>query len=102
MAIIVNGRPYELLTVVCKQLGVSRIVLYRATRLGRLPYIAVAGRRFVDLEAAQQYVATKYRRKTAEAIKRAWARRKRLQAKAEEKSEVNEESGGNNAATVAQ
>jgi hypothetical protein len=43
----------------------------------------------VDLEAAQQYVATKYRRKTGEAIKRAWARRKRLQAKAEEKSGVN-------------
>ena len=88
MAIIVNGRPYELLTVVCKQLGVSRIVLYRATRLGRIPYIAIAGRRFVDLEAAQQYVATKYRRKTGEAIKRAWARRKRLQAKTEKKSEV--------------
>jgi len=45
----------------------------------------------VDLEAAQQYVATKYRRKTGEAIKRAWARRKRLQAKTEKKSEVNED-----------
>jgi len=77
MAIIVNGRPYELVTTVAKQLGISRLVLYRATQSGKIPYIRIAGRRLVDLEAAQLFVATQYRRKTAEAMKRVWAKRKR-------------------------
>jgi hypothetical protein len=35
----------------------------------------------VDLEAAQRFVATQYRRKTAEAMKRVWAQRKQKQRK---------------------
>jgi len=77
MAIVVNGRSYELVTVVAKQLGISRLVLYRATQAGKIPFIRIGGRRLVDLEAAQHFVATQYRRKTAEAMKRIWAKRKR-------------------------
>jgi len=77
MAVVINGRAYELATVVAKQLGVSRLVIYRATQAGKIPFIRLAGRRLVDLEAAQHFVATQYRRKTAEAMKRVWAKRKR-------------------------
>jgi len=77
MAVIINGRPYELVTVVAKQLGVSRLVLYRTSKAGKIPYIRIGGRRLVDLEAAQHFVATQYRRKTAEAMRRIWAKRKR-------------------------
>jgi len=77
MAVVINGRAYELATVVAKQLGVSRLVIYRATQSGKIPYIRIGGRRLVDLEAAQHFVATQYRRKTAEAMKRIWAKRKR-------------------------
>jgi excisionase family DNA binding protein len=87
MAIVINGRPYELVTIVAKQLGVSRLVLYRASKAGKIPYIRLGGRRLVDLEAAQHFVATQYRRKTAEAMRRAWARRKRRQAQATQKRE---------------
>ena len=77
MAVIIDGRAYELATVVTKQLGISRLVLYRATQSGKIPFIRIGGRRLVDLEAAQHFVATQYRRKTAEAMRRIWAKRKR-------------------------
>jgi len=88
MAVVINGRTYELVTVVAKQLGVSWVTLYRASQAGKIPYIRLGGRRLVDLEAAQRFVATQYRRKTAEAMKRVWARRKRRQAQAAQKAEV--------------
>ena len=81
MAVVINGRTYELVTVVAKQLGVSRLVLYRASKAGKIPYIRIGGRRLVDLEEAQRFVATQYRRKTAEAMKRVWAKRKRKEKK---------------------
>ena len=81
MAVVINGRTYELVTVVAKQLGVSWLVLYRASKAGKIPYIRIGGRRLVDLEAAQHFVATQYRRKTAEAMKRVWAKRKRKAVK---------------------
>jgi len=81
MAVVINGRTYELVTVVAKQLGVSRLVLYRASKAGKIPYIRIGGRRLVDLAAAQHFVATQYRRKTAEAMKRVWAKRKRKKKK---------------------
>ncbi len=87
MAVVINGRTYELVTVVAKQLGVSWVTLYRASQAGKIPYIRLGGRRLVDLEAAQHFVATQYRRKTAEAMRRAWARRKRRQAQATQKRE---------------
>ena len=76
MAVVIIGRTYELVTVVAKQLGVSRLVLYRASKAGKIPYIRIGGRRLVDLEAAQHFVATQYRRKTAEAMRKVWAKRK--------------------------
>ncbi len=78
MAVVINGRTYELVTIVAKQLGVSWVTLYRASQAGK---IRLGGRRLVDLEAAQRFVATQYRRKTAEAMKRVWAQRKRKQLK---------------------
>jgi excisionase family DNA binding protein len=81
MAVVINGRTYELVTIVAKQLGVSWVTLYRASKAGKIPYIRLGGRRLVDLEAAQRFVATQYRRKTAEAMKRVWAQRKQKQRK---------------------
>jgi hypothetical protein len=49
--------------------------------------VRIGRQRLIDWEAAQHFVATQYRRKTAEAMKRAWARRKRRQAQATQKRE---------------
>jgi excisionase family DNA binding protein len=87
MAVMINGRPYELISVVAKQYGIGRFTLYRATQTGKIPYVRIGRQRLIDLEAFEQFFTNQYRRKTGEAIKRAWARRKRLQAKAEGKVE---------------
>jgi excisionase family DNA binding protein len=80
MAVVINGRPYELITVVARQLGIGRFTLYRASKAGKIPFVRIGRQRLIDWQAAQHFVATQYRRKTAEAMKRSWARRKRKRA----------------------
>jgi len=87
MAIIVGGKTYELISKVAQQLGTTIPVLRRASERGLIPFIRIGRHRLIDLEAAQHFVATQYRRKTAEAMRRAWARRKRRQAQATQKRE---------------
>jgi excisionase family DNA binding protein len=79
MAVMINGRPYELISVVAKQYGIGRFTLYRATQTGKIPYVRIGRQRLIDLEAFEKFFANQYRRKTGEALKRAWERRKRKQ-----------------------
>jgi excisionase family DNA binding protein len=79
MAVMINGRPYELISVVAKQYGIGRFTLYRATKTGKIPYVRIGRQRLIDLEAFEKFLANQYRRKTGEALKRAWERRKRKQ-----------------------
>jgi excisionase family DNA binding protein len=77
MAIIIDGKPYELISKVAQQLGVTRVTLYRASKLGLIPFVRVGRNRLIDLEAAQRFVREIYRRDLAEAMKRTWRKRKR-------------------------
>jgi excisionase family DNA binding protein len=81
MAIIIDGKSYELISKVAQQLGVTRVTLYRASKLGLIPFVRVGRNRLIDLEAAQRFVREIYRRDLAEAMKRVWAQRKRKQRK---------------------
>jgi len=77
MAIIIDGKPYELISKVAQQLGVTRVTLYRASKLGLIPFVRVGRNRLIDIEAAQRFVREIYRRDLAEAMKRTWRKRKR-------------------------
>jgi excisionase family DNA binding protein len=77
MAIIIDGKPFELISKVAQQLGVTRVTLYRASKLGLIPFVRVGRNRLIDLEAAQRFVREIYRRDLAEAMKRTWRKRKR-------------------------
>jgi excisionase family DNA binding protein len=77
MAIIIDGKPYELISKVAQQLGVTRVTLYRASKLGLIPFVRVGRNRLIDLEAAQRFVREHYRRDLAKAMKRTWHKRKR-------------------------
>jgi excisionase family DNA binding protein len=77
MAIIIDGKSYELISKVAQQLGVTRVTLYRASKLGLIPFVRVGRNRLIDLEAAQRFVREIYRRDLAEAMKRTWRKRKR-------------------------
>jgi excisionase family DNA binding protein len=76
MAIIIDGKSYELISKVAQQLGVTRVTLYRASKLGLIPFVRVGRNRLIDLEAAQRFVREIYRRDLAEAMKRTWRKRK--------------------------
>jgi excisionase family DNA binding protein len=76
MAIIIDGKPFELISKVAQQLGVTRVTLYRASKLGLIPFVRVGRNRLIDLEAAQRFVREIYRRDLAEAMKRTWRKRK--------------------------
>jgi len=84
MAIIIDGKPYELISKVAQQLGVTRVTLYRASKLGLIPFVRVGRNRLIDLEAAQRFVREIYRRDLAEAMKRTW-RKRRQKSKVKEK-----------------
>jgi DNA binding domain, excisionase family len=77
MAIIIDGKPYELISKVAQQLGVTRVTLYRASKLGLIPFVRIGRHRLIDLEAAQKFIREHYRRDLAEAMKRTWRKRKR-------------------------
>jgi excisionase family DNA binding protein len=77
MAIIIDGKPFELISKVAQQLGVTRVTLYRASKLGLIPFVRVGRNRLIDIEAAQRFVREIYRRDLAEAMKRTWRKRKR-------------------------
>jgi excisionase family DNA binding protein len=77
MAIIIDDKPYELISKVAQQLGVTRVTLYRASKLGLIPFVRVGRNRLIDIEAAQRFVREIYRRDLAEAMKRTWRKRKR-------------------------
>jgi excisionase family DNA binding protein len=87
MAIIIDDKPYELISKVAQQLGVTRVTLYRASKLGLIPFVRVGRNRLIDLEAAQRFVREIYRRDLAEAMKRTWRKRK-------QKSKVKEKWSG--------
>jgi len=76
MAIIIDGKPYELISKVAQQLGVTRVTLYRASKLGLIPFVRVGRHRLIDLEAAQRFIREHYRRDLAEAMRRTWRKRK--------------------------
>jgi excisionase family DNA binding protein len=84
MAIIIDGKPFELISKVAQQLGVTRVTLYRASKLGLIPFVRVGRNRLIDLEAAQRFVREIYRRDLAEAMKRTW-RKRRQKSKVKEK-----------------
>jgi len=55
MALIINGRAYELITVVARQFGVDYATLYRAVQVGEIPSLRLPRRCLVDLMAAQKF-----------------------------------------------
>jgi excisionase family DNA binding protein len=77
MAIIIEGKPYELISKVAQQLGTTTEALRRASDKGLIPFVRVGRNRLIDLEAAQRFVREHYRRDLAEAMKRTWRKRKR-------------------------
>jgi excisionase family DNA binding protein len=90
MPVIVEGKTYELISKVAEQFGVTIPALRRASERGLIPFIKVGRHRLIDVEAAQRFITTQYKRTIAQAQKQVWARRrKRMQAKP--KGEVNED-----------
>jgi excisionase family DNA binding protein len=81
MAIIIEGKPYELVSKVAQQMGVTRVTLYRACKLGLIPFVRIGRNCLVDLEATQKFVRERYRADLAAAMKRAWRKRKRRELK---------------------
>ncbi len=77
MAVIVDGKPYELISKVAQQLGTTIPALRRASDRGLIPFVRVGRHRLIDLEAAQKFIREHYRRDLAEAMKRTWRKRKR-------------------------
>jgi hypothetical protein len=78
MAIIIDGKPFELISKVAQQLGVTTgDALQVQDKLGLIPFVRVGRNRLIDLEAAQRFVREIYRRDLAEAMKRTWRKRKR-------------------------
>jgi excisionase family DNA binding protein len=92
MPVIVEGKTYELISKVAEQFGVTIPALRRASERGLIPFIKVGRHRLIDVEAAQRFITTQYKRTIAQAQKQVWARRrKRMQAKVAPKGEVNED-----------
>jgi len=87
MAIIIDGRTYELISKVAEQLGTTIPALRRASDKGLIPFIRIGRHRLIDLEAAQRFIREGYRQNLAEAMRRAWRRRRRKQV-AQEKEQV--------------
>jgi excisionase family DNA binding protein len=79
MPVIVEGKTYELISKVAAQFGVTIPALRRASERGLIPFIKVGRHRLIDLEAAQRFIATQYKRTIAQAQKQVWAKRKRKQ-----------------------
>ncbi len=77
MAIIVEGKTYELISKVAQQLGTTIAALRRACDKGLIPFVRIGRHRLVDLEAAQRFVREHYRADIAAAMKRTWRKRKR-------------------------
>jgi len=77
MAVIIDGKPYELISKVAQQLGTTIPALRRASDRGLIPFVRVGRNRLIDLEAAQKFIREHYRRDLAEAMKRTWRKRKR-------------------------
>ena len=76
MAVIIDGKPYELISKVAQQLGTTIPALRRASDRGLIPFVRVGRNRLIDLEAAQKFIREHYRRDLAEAMKRTWRKRK--------------------------
>jgi len=81
MAVIIDGKPYELISKVAQQLGTTIPALRRASDRGLIPFVRVGRNRLIDLEAAQKFIREHYRRDLAEAMKRTWRKRKRKAVK---------------------
>jgi len=77
MAIIVEGKTYELISKVAQQLGTTIAALRRACDKGLIPFVRIGRHRLVDLEEAQRFVREHYRADIAAAMKRTWRKRKR-------------------------
>jgi len=87
MAIIIDGRTYELISKVAEHLGTTIPALRRASDKGLIPFIRIGRHRLIDLEAAQRFIREGYRHDLAEAMRRAWRRRRRKQV-VQEKEQV--------------
>jgi len=59
MALIINNRAYELITVVARQFRVNYGTLYRAVQEGKIPSLHLSRRCLVDLEVAQEFCQTR-------------------------------------------
>jgi excisionase family DNA binding protein len=81
MALIVEGKTYELISKVAQQLGTTIAALRRACDKGIIPFVRIGRHRLVDLEAAQKFIREHYRANLAAAMRKSWRKRKRRQVK---------------------
>ncbi len=77
MPIVVEGRTYELISRVAKEVGIPRQTLYNACKRGLISFIVIGKQRLVDVADVQRFAHQHYRKDLAQVMKRAWRRRRK-------------------------